>query len=371
MRSARCHRICVHCTPPMVNHQEDNSKSQDPPRFMTIHQSTVRLVPICYRPPRKLMYFASDSIRLETDEPSAPQQVPRDCSPGFALICRTSSEQRRVSPDTNPSFDVVSSYLSPTIPLELWTPLSFLGAENLQVQISDTLATDLDMKSCVSEYGSISHKLTLGYSRLWLMLRLIKFGVQFSSKKMNALLHGDQSGAVVNRAFVCGAHVLGMMSSAGTDARPAMVQFHARRVQTAWESLAELFNGTDYRTCIHAAALVISSHVYMCMPQMALLYVQKTCEFIKKGGLQFTPTCGRPPEFSEELHETLGALSQAIYWANYLFLMRGGPEPHATGKLEREFRHALPVGESAPISLYTEFMSCHSNLTRSSLRSVL
>ena len=210
-------------------------------------------------------------------------------------------------------------------------------------------------------YWNTSLSVTNSYfstSRLWLMVRLLKFGIQFSGQKMNALLRGDQSNTVLNRAFVCGSHVLGMMASAGTNNAPAMVGFHARRVQTAWESLAELFRGTDYRTSAQAAILVVSSHVYMRMPQMALLYIQKTCDFIKAGNLQFVPTCGRPPEFSEELHETLAILSQTIYWANYLFLMHEGPEPRATAELEKEFRQELPVGEFPSTFLYIEFILC-------------
>ena len=188
---------------------------------------------------------------------------------------------------------------------------------------------------------------------------------------MDALLHGDLSGTVLDRAFVCGSHVLGMMASAGTNETPAMVLFHARRVQTAWESLAELFKGNNYRTKVQAAALVVSSHVYMCMPQMALLYIQKSCEFIKAGNLRFVPICGRPPEFSEDLHETLVALSQTVYWANYMFLMRGGPEPRATAKLEKEFRQELPVGEFTSLFLRIELMLFYSKFIPSSSRSVL
>ena len=168
--------------------------------------------------------------------------------------------------------------------------------------------------------------------------------MQFSCKKKEALLHGDQTGTVLNRAFLCGSHVLGMMSFVGMDDTPAMVLFHARRAQTAWESLAELFKGNDYRTKVQAAALVVSSHIYMCMPEMALLYIQKSCDFIKAGNVQFVPTCGRPPEFSEDLHDTLASLSQVLYWANYMFLMRGGPEPRTTANLEKEFREELLVG---------------------------
>ena len=196
----------------------------------------------------------------------------------------------------------------------------------------------------------------LDLSRLWLMVRLLKFGTYLSGKKTEALLHGDLSGTVLDRAFVCGAQSLGMLSYAGKDDTPAMVRFHARRTQTAWESLADLFKRTDYRTSVHAAVLVASSHIYLCMPQTALHYIQKTCDLIKAGGLRFVPTCGRPPEFSEELHEILAALSQTIYWANSLFLVCGGPEPRATAKLEMEFRQELPVGEFISTLLYLKFI---------------
>jgi hypothetical protein len=94
-------------------------------------------------------------------------------------------------------------------------------------------------------------------------------------------------------------------------------------------------------------------------------------EFIQAGNLQFVPTYGRPPEFSDDLHETLVALSQLIYWVNYLFLMCGGPEPRATAKLEKEFRQELPVGDIASFFLYTELICYCSELIRFSLRSVL
>jgi len=160
---------------------------------------------------------------------------------------------------------------------------------------------------------------------------------------MNALLRGDQSGTVLNRAFVCGAHVLGMMPSAGTDVTPAMVLLQARRLQTGWESLVEVFRGNDYWLNIQMAAFVASGFLYICMPQTALFYIHKGCDLIKARNAQFAPSCGRPPEFSDNLHEMLAALSQIIYWSNYVFLMCGGPEPHMTAKLEKEFRRELPV----------------------------
>ena len=188
------------------------------------------------------------------------------------------------------------------------------------------------------------------------MVRLLKFGIHLSSNKMDALLRGDMSGTVLDLYYVCGAHSLGMLLYAGKDDTPAMVRFHARRLQAAWEALADLFKRTDHKTSVHAAISTGSAHIYMCMPQTALHYIQKSCDLIKAGGLRFVPVCGRPPQFSEELHETLAALSQTIYWANYLFLVCGGPEPRVTAKLEKEFRQELPVCEPISTSLYIELI---------------
>ena len=152
---------------------------------------------------------------------------------------------------------------------------------------------------------------------------------------------------------------------------PAMVLFCARRTQVGWEHLAELFKGKDYGVKVQAVLLIASGYTFARMTQMALLYIQKGCDFIKIGKLQLVPICGRPPEFSEDLHETLVSLSQIMYWANYLFLMCGGPEPHATFKLEKEFRHELPVGEITAVFLYMELIFCSSKLIRFSLRFAL
>jgi hypothetical protein len=165
------------------------------------------------------------------------------------------------------------------------------------------------------------------------------------------LQRGDQSGTVLNRVFVCGAHVFGMPSSVGMDDTPAMVRFHARRLQTVWECLAELFKGNDYRLSIQAAVFIASGFIHMRMNQTALLYIQKSYNFIKAGNIQFVPTCERPPELSKDLHETLVALSQTVYWANYLFLVHGGPELPETAELGMEFLRELPVGDITSVLL--------------------
>jgi hypothetical protein len=162
-----------------------------------------------------------------------------------------------------------------------------------------------------------------------------------------------------------------MLFSPDVDNTPAMVLFHARRAQTAWECLAEVFQGKDYRVNIQVSILAASSYILICMTQTALLYLYKTCCFIEAGGMQFVPTSGHPPEFSEDLHETLVALSQTIYWANYLFLMRNGPEPRSTAKLEREFRQELQVRMRTPNLLQINLIFYYSKSTPFSLRSVL
>jgi len=187
---------------------------------------------------------------------------------------------------------------------------------------------------------------------------------------MEAFIRGDQSGTVLNRGIVSGAHVLGMLFSPDIKDTPTMVKFYARRTQIALECLAELLKGKDYRTTLQSLTMTTSSYLLIHMTQTGQLYIQKTCDLIEAGGLRFVPTCGRPPEFSEELHETLVGLSQTIYWANYLYLMRGGPEPRATAKLEREFRYELPVGGITSMFSYTGLIFYHRKFIQSSLRSV-
>ena len=262
---------------------------------------------------------------------------------GLALV-RINSPEQRILLDSSPSISAFSSLLPPTIPPEPWISLSFLGEEKIQVQLSETDVTDLDMRSYVPEQQSTVPKLTFGfYSRLWVLPRLVKLGVLFTRKKMEAFVRGDQSGTVLNRGIVSGAHVLGMLFAPDVKDTPSMVKFYARRTQISLECLAKLLKSKDYRTTIQSLVMAASSYILIRMTQTAQLYIQKSCDTIVTGDLRFVPTSGHPPEFSEDLHETLVTLSQTIYWANYLYLMRGGPEPRATASLEREFRLELLV----------------------------
>ena len=109
------------------------------------------------------------------------------------------------------------------------------------------------------------------------------------------MLRGDQSGTVVDRFFVCGAQMYGVPFAPGVVDTPAIVLLHARRTQAAWECLAELFKRKDYRASAQAALVVAAGYVFVHMTQSALLYIQKSYNFIKVGNVQFVPTYGRPP----------------------------------------------------------------------------
>jgi len=92
-------------------------------------------------------------------------RVLRGRSPRLVPAPRNSFEQG-IFPVSNPSISNVSSLPSPRIPPDSQIPLSFLGEETLQVQFSEGDATDLDMRSCVSEQEPADYMLTLRYQPL-------------------------------------------------------------------------------------------------------------------------------------------------------------------------------------------------------------
>ena len=104
---------------------------------------------------------SSDSTWAATNEPATQvfraDQVPH----GELVLAHRNPLEQCVPPDTSQSTFTIPSLPLPTIPSQLRTPLSHLGKEKLQVQFSETAATDLDMKSYVLEWDTIGHKLTL------------------------------------------------------------------------------------------------------------------------------------------------------------------------------------------------------------------
>ena len=188
---------------------------------------------------------------------------------------------------------------------------------------------------------------------------------------MDTVTCGDVSGTALPRSLVCGAETLGVVASRDTHTTPTTVRFQAREIQATWKSLTDLLKVNDERAKVHGTSSALPGFIYTNMPETALRYIQEYCAFVQVGNVQSVPSHGRPPEFSEDFRETSVALSQTIYWANYLFLMRGGPVPRTIAELETEFRQKLPVGDIISILSHIEFIFHHSKPIQLFSRSVL
>ena len=186
-------------------------------------------------------------------------------------------------------------------------------------------------------------KLTVPVSLLSVVCRLTKLGIRFTSEKQRALLHGDTSGTVINPFFIHAAQSVGMHLCEDVDKLPVMAGLHARYVQRSLELLTGIFEEQDWELRAQVSLWITAGSMIMRLNYLTPSYIKKSCEAIDAGGLQFIPTYGRPPAYSEDLHEKLSVLSQIIYFENFWFLTSGGPEPTMTARIEKEFRHKLQV----------------------------
>ena len=102
--------------------------------------------------PKIISPHSSTELNLTPSTSGATSQILVSYErPSRLLPAHKTSSGQRTSLDLNPSISVVSSFLPPTIPPEPRIPLSFLREERLQVQFSETGATDQDLRSCVFE----------------------------------------------------------------------------------------------------------------------------------------------------------------------------------------------------------------------------
>jgi len=108
-------------------------------------------------------------------------------------------------------------------------------------------------------------------------------------------------------------------------------------------SLANIFEIRDWELLAQATVWIISGSIVLQLSGTIHLYVRKYCEAINAAKLQFIPTYGQPPAISETLREKFSALSQFIYFENFLFLTCGGPAPTMSTRIEKEFRRHLQV----------------------------
>ena len=244
-----------------------------------------------------------------------------------------------------PPFSAQVSLVPPRIPPEPHVTLLTLGAGRFQ--LSDAALGELDMKLYASLRCS-SIELIRPFSRLNTLCRLNKMGILFTSQKQQALLRGDTSGTIIHPLFISAAQSLGMNFCKGVGDLPVMIKRQARHMQRALELFVDIFKGHDLELIARAALWVVAGAIIMPVTRLNPLHIKRSCEAIETAGLRFIPTYGRPPEFSEDLHERLSLLSQAIYFENYLFLTHSGAEPKMTARLEKEFRHQLQVRSGSP-----------------------
>ena len=130
-----------------------------------------------------------------------------------------------------------------------------------------------------------------------------------------------------------------------------MIRLQAKYLQVTMELLGEISKGHDWELRAQIGVWITSGSLTLRRSDVTSLYIRKSCEAVEVAGLQFIPTYGPPPEFSEELHEKLSVLSQIIYYENFSFLVCGGAEPTMTARIEKEFRNQLQVRYITPFPL--------------------
>jgi len=282
-----------------------------------------------------------------------PEMVPSVCAPipPFAYSSLLSYTLPGPQPHT---FNEIRTHefprikLPPLSPINRPTPSSILPGPYVTLgagrfQLSDAALGGLDMKLYVSRVCRSSVGLTLFISRLAVLCRSNKLGVRLTSEKQRALLRGDASGAVIHPFFVHCAQVLGMYFCDGMEGSPIMIQLHAKYARMGFDSLVDVFKIRDWELMAQAGAWLMAASIVLRLGETAHVHIRTCCEAVNTGRLQFIPTYGQPPEFSEDLHEKLCVLSQIIYFENFSFLTCGGAKPTMTARIEMEFKHQLRV----------------------------
>ena len=143
---------------------------------------------------------------------------------------------------------------------------------------------------------------------------------------------------------------MGMYFCEGMDDSPAMVRLHAKHTEMSFKVLVDIFKIRDWELMARATVWIMAGFVLLRLGDGTRAYIRKCCEALNTEKLQFIPTCGQPPEFSEDLHEKFSVLSQIIYFENFLFLVCGGAKPTMTAGIENEFRHQLRVRPAISLS---------------------
>ena len=179
-------------------------------------------------------------------------------------------------------------------------------------------------------------------SRLACVCNLRKLGVYPRQEKLEAIIRGDLSGAVVHPAMIHFMHLLGPHYCQVTIS-PLTVRMQAIHAQQLWEDMVDIVRGEDNALKFQIQYLTASTYIFVRMAQNAKLFLWKCITLVNNVGVRFVPVYGRSPEMSEGLRENTTCLSQVIYLDNYLFMAFDGPFPKQTARIEKEFTHDFKV----------------------------
>jgi hypothetical protein len=156
-------------------------------------------------------------------------------------------------------------------------------------------------------------------------------------------MRGDTSNAVIHPFFIPATAGLGVRLHPDIRNSPPTAPLWAKYGQSSFECIVEISKGNDAGLQVHAYLYVATVSLHERCFQHARQYLTKACIALNATKLRFIPSAGRPPGFTECVHERLAMLSQVIYFEHYMFFVVDGLEPKMTARIEKEFRHELQV----------------------------
>ena len=157
-------------------------------------------------------------------------------------------------------------------------------------------------------------------------------------------MRGDTSNTIIHPFFIPATAGLGVHFHPVIRESPSVAPLRAKYGQISYEHLIEIRKGNDVGLQIQGSLYMAAASLYGRWFEHARRNLTKACIALNAAKLRFIPDAGRPPGFTEHLHERLATLSQVIYFEHYMFFAVDGLEPKMTARIEKEFRHELQVG---------------------------
>ena len=156
-------------------------------------------------------------------------------------------------------------------------------------------------------------------------------------------MRGDTSNAVIHPFFIPATATLGVHFHPNIRDSLPMIPLWAKYGQLSLKYVLEISKGNNMDLQVQVYLYVTTVSLHGRWFKNTRRYLTKACVALNAAKLRFIPGAGRPPEFTEDVHERLATLSQLIYFENYMFFAVDGLEPKMTARIEKEFRQELQV----------------------------